>query len=149
MTRTRAVLIGINAALAALIGLCLWLPLPSLPVSKEAGQSAAASDGALPSREIAMPSLTRPLFHSGSTAPEASSSSQAETSAPGIRLVGVLLSEDAKIAFIERPDMPLVRLGEGEEIDGWAVTAIEPRQLTLTSQGQAVIYPLDPPSEGE
>jgi hypothetical protein len=147
MTKIRSVLIGMNVLLAALVCLCLWIPLPPLPI-QEARQVTVASSSTLPSREVAMPNLPRPLFHSGSDVSDAPSSREG-TSAPGIRLVGVLLSDDARIAFIERSEMPLERVGEGERIDGWTVTSIEPRQLTLTGQGQVMIYELDPHSEGE
>lgn len=102
-----------------------------------------------PEPEFAMPPLdsyaeivARPLF-SPSRRPPPAAEGDAEDDASEAKpalfiLTGVVISAEARLALIQRANIAgVVRVSEGEEIDGWLVEKIAPDRVTLR-QGAAV-----------
>ncbi|MCT8974711.1 hypothetical protein [Microbaculum marinisediminis] len=59
---------------------------------------------------------------------------------PSLRLVGVVLTEEAKIALMMAQDRSVKRLALGDEIDGWAVVKLDPETVELKLKGQRSVY---------
>ncbi|MEE1611419.1 hypothetical protein [Microvirga sp. CF3016] len=75
------------------------------------------------------PELARRLFR-GEPAPEHDVSSPSTEASPTMRLVGVVLTDERRIAVIELNGSTL-RVGEGDALEGWQVTRIERRMVEL------------------
>ncbi|NIX78439.1 hypothetical protein [Microvirga terricola] len=144
MSKRRTVLLALNIALAAAVSLSISLPEPLLSYSTGESRAAGVQLEAPVVRQTPPPSLDRPVFR---TAFVAASAPAGEIAMPEIRLVGVLLAEDARIAFIEQAGASLKRVGEGDEVDGWAVTSVDSHALTLSNQNRIAVYKLDSDSE--
>lgn len=146
MTKIRLALLLVDAILITGIGLLLCLPLPEIHIPEPEGPVSQASlDAPLP-RIIPAPELDHSLFRQSPSETQ-NREIQETLPAPEIRLVGILVSNEVRIVLIEQQDTPSRRLREGDDIDGWIVTSIESRSMTLTGQGRVAVYPLDPESE--
>lgn len=67
--------------------------------------------------------------------------------APDLAVSGVIVGTDTRIAIVKRPsDAVFTRLTPGSKIDGWTVSAIEPRAVVLKRDDRSVTIGLpDPP----
>jgi len=142
MLQPRWILLLGNVTILVATGFCLWLPIHMTDIPERTLQRSGVSPPAYHPREIAAPDLDRSLFQAAShdaPAPE----TQDLSSAPEMRLAGVLISDNLHIALIELQDASLQRVIEGDEVDGWIVTSIQPRSITLTGQDRVKVYPLD------
>lgn len=147
MSPHRTILLTLNLALAAGIGLCLVLPPPSIALP-ETGTTTLERLSMPPMPQVTIPVLTRPLFsHEETEVVEAETpATEPVAGQPNIRLVGVIWGEDVRMALVAAQDAPARRVSEGDDIDGWIVSAIEPRAITLSAGDEQAIYPLDSPS---
>lgn len=143
MTKFRLMFLIVDAILVAGIALVLWLPLPDIGRRAPEAAPQQAAPASLPHRSIPAPDLEQSFFRRG---PHDAQNSEPEEApaAPDIRLVGALVSDETRMALIERPNSPVQRLQEGDDVDGWILTGIEPQSITLTGQGQTAVYSLDP-----
>ncbi|WP_445504890.1 hypothetical protein [Microvirga sp. G4-2] len=146
MTRLRLVLLLANGALIVCVSLLLQLPLPVIDLSAPKGEISQVSANQPAIRTIPALDLEQSLFRPTSSDPQINESQEA-LSAPEIRLAGVLLSDEVRLVLVEQQDLPLRRLQEGDDFNGWIVTSIEPRSMTLMAQGQTAVYRLDPSSD--
>lgn len=81
--------------------------------------------------------VARPLF-SASRRPVTRKQplvAHSQTSPPDARLVGVLLTEEMRMALLTEGGKPPRRLAVGQEVDGWTIAAIEPRRVLLRQGG--------------
>src|SRR4051812_22949491 len=114
MSKLRWILILGNAAVLTATGLCLWLPTPRVEVAEPGVPGAGASPFRLHRRDIPAPHLERSLFRSQSDGPPPEP--KEASSAPEMRLAGVLISDDIHVALVEQQDSALQRIREGDEI---------------------------------
>lgn len=133
----------------------LTASLPHVDPEAVARREAGASAGAQPTEEEAAGLIavieSAPLFSAERHPPEAPpAESEAEPppevkTAPELRgrLAGVTLGPDEeKHAVFARPGEKPTVVQEGDEIDGWTVSSIEPGQVVLSSSfGEKVIKP--------
>lgn len=146
MTRLRLVLLLVNGGLIVCLILLLQLPFPEIDLSATKGEISQVSVSQPSLRAIPAPDLERLLFRPNLSNVQANESQEILT-APEIRLVGVLISDETRLVLVEQQGPPLRRLQEGDDINGWIVTSIEPRSLTLTAEGRTAVYQLDPSSD--
>lgn len=146
MTKLRLTLLLVNAFFAAGIALLLWLPPPAVDFPAPGGAISKTSLEPPSLRSIPAPEPDRSLFRNtpGDTR---NGEVQEALSAPQIRLAGVIVSDEARVVLIEQQGVPVRRLQEGDNIDGWIVAKIELRSVTFSGQGQVAVYPLDPGTE--
>lgn len=67
--------------------------------------------------------------------------------APDLAVSGVIVGNDTRVAIVKRPtDAVFLRLTPGSKIDGWTVSAIEPRAVVLRRDDRSVTIGMpDPP----
>lgn len=141
MRRRRLLLIGLNIALLA----AFWPFINS--GAPPSGYPAGSASMTAPSRFLPdpiprtePPSFARPLFRERLVPAE-----PVETPAPpglSVRLVGAALTEGHRIALVER-EGTVLRVEEGDELEGWQVTAIAPRAIRFTRAKQHIDVQLD------
>lgn len=144
MSLRRLLLVALNLALLA----AFW-PAIDRPAPVGAPAASALVDRAPPPvpdapRPPDPPDTGRPLFRSRLQPAEPVETPPEAESRPSVRLSGIVLMEDRRVALVEHGET-MVRVAEGDELDGWEVTAIEPRAIRLTRAEQQVEVPLDPP----
>lgn len=62
---------------------------------------------------------------------------------PPLLLVGAVVGESEAIAiFVNRNDQKVVRLRQGESLDGWSLTEVQPREVTLKQGDRSEVLAL-------
>jgi len=149
------------ASIAGLIYSDAWR-LPEAPptVPRAAPTQVAESSAESPPGETTPPALqefseiiARPLF-TADRRPDRPSAQETVTQAPvsapvspssdQFRVMGIVISEDAKTALIKPvgQNSEIQRVKEGQVVSGWKVTAIEPEAVTVTQGGRSEIIKL-------
>ena len=65
---------------------------------------------------------------------------------PPLLLVGAVVGEgDAIAIFVNRTDQKVVRLRQGESLDGWSLTSVQPREVTLKQGDRSEVLALQRP----
>jgi Tfp pilus assembly protein PilP len=121
-------LIGLNLALLAAFwpsGNELLSGDPLGPATYRQASVPLPESGSRPEQ----PELARRLFR-GEPAPERDVSPSSAAASPTMRLVGVVLTDERRVAVIELNGSAL-RVGEGDAVEGWQVTRIERRMVRL------------------
>ena len=100
-----------------------------------AGMAPPASGSSLPPVEAYKEVTQRPLF-SSTRQPQAESAPQSSGKGGALFLVGTIVTGHSRTALIKHgsPSV-LVRLSEGQKIEGWTLQSIEPDRVTLLSGG--------------
>ncbi|MDF2810744.1 MAG: hypothetical protein K0S56_1775 [Microvirga sp.] len=91
------------------------------------------------------PELARPLFRVGPS-PAEHEDPPGTGSSPNMRLLGIVLTEQRRIAVLER-DGATLRVEEGDDLNGWQVARIEPRKVRLKNSEQHIDVLLDTPAD--
>ena len=111
--------------------------LTALPEAEEDGPAAFAAIS------------ERPLFTPDRRPPEAADAPVAEPEAtppPAFVLRGVVHSGKVRRALLETAEnAPLLRLREGETLDGWEIVTILPRKMVMRQGEQSLEVPISPP----
>ena len=96
-----------------------------------------------PTRRPPPPPPPAPAF----VAPPVVVMAPAPVMAPDLAVSGVIVGTGTRIAIVKRPsDAVFTRLTPGSKIDGWTVSAIEPRAVVLKRDDRSVTIGLpDPP----
>jgi general secretion pathway protein N len=96
-------------------------PLPPQPASST-----------LPPIESFAEVTRRPLFSPTRQPPPAEVVKDTQGNASGFALLGIIISDDGRIALIEYGRPPaLARLKEGQAVDGWTLQSILPDRIVL------------------
>ncbi len=145
------VLLAANLAVGALVALelrqpdifvrTLALPSPEAPGQDTPVVSPGNPASILPGEADLAVVVARPLFSPTRRPPppdETASAATGPADLSGLRLVGVVGSENAYVAIIEysRPRGKTVHLRAGDKLEGWLVEKIETEQVIL-HQGDA------------
>ncbi len=70
----------------------------------------------------------------------------AEPEHPPFALIGAVVGENDAIAvFIDRTNQQLIRLRQGESHAGWALSSVQPREVTLKKADRTEILALQRP----
>jgi general secretion pathway protein N len=65
---------------------------------------------------------------------------------PPLMLVGAVVGEgDAIAILVNRTDQKVVRLRQGESLDGWSLTSVQPREVTLKQGDRSEVLALQRP----
>jgi hypothetical protein len=81
--------------------------------------------------------LARPLFSPTRRPPEAEATDHSETSLSDMRLTGIMITPDQRVAiFAPASGKPLVR-SEGDMISDWRIESIDGQSVSLTGPGGA------------
>lgn len=137
-----------SALLCAALGVVLVLELTSAGDDDAPASVAAAvsqpSSGNLPKApdRFALPPLgsfaevaERPLF-SSSRRPTAADAQQGAEQPFSATLAGIVISASSSSIIVSHGSPPvLTRLKQGDDLDGWAITAIEPNRVVLQRDG--------------
>ena len=59
---------------------------------------------------------------------------------PSLRLIGVVMSSDDKMAMVVDKSRKVKRIGLGDEFEGWTVAKVEPEMLELTLKDERSVY---------
>lgn len=66
--------------------------------------------------------------------------------APPLMLVGAVVGEgDAIAILVNRTDQKIIRLRQGESLDGWSLAAVQPREVTLKQGDRSEVLALQRP----
>lgn len=69
---------------------------------------------------------------------------------PSLRLVGVILTGDARLALLLDKERQVQRVAVGDEIEGWTVAKLGPSVVELKLQGERSVYRMfESASKGE
>jgi hypothetical protein len=96
--------------------------------------------------ELVATALARPLFSSTRRPPQAAVAGTGDSDLADRRLTGIVTTPGRRLAiFAVSGDKPL-KVAEGDEINGWRVESITPREVSLTGpSGSKTLQPkLDP-----
>ena len=96
--------------------------------------------------ELVATTLGRPLFSSTRRPPQNAAASNGDSDLADRRLTGIVTTPGHRLAiFAVSGDKPL-RVAEGDEVSGWRVESITPREVSLTGpSGSKTLQPkLDP-----
>jgi general secretion pathway protein N len=138
-----------------LFGAILFVELaPASDEDAVVGQAAARPDAPSPMtrpqnsrpEELVATILARPLFSSTRRPPQAASSGPADNDLADARLTGIVTTPSRRIAiFAVSGDKPL-KVAEGDDVSGWRIDSITPREVSLTGpSGAKTLQPkLDP-----
>src|SRR5215831_12602714 len=139
-----------------LFGVILLLELaPANDEDAAVAQEAARSDAASPTtrpqnwrpEELIATVLARPLFSSTRRPPQdASSGPSGDSDLADARLTGIVTMPSRRVAiFAMSGDKPL-KVAEGDDVSGWRVESITPREVSLTGPSGTKTLPpkLDP-----
>lgn len=67
---------------------------------------------------------------------------------PPLMLVGAVVGEgDAIAILVNRTDQKVVRLRQGESLDGWSLTSVQPREVTFMQGHRSEVLALQRPDE--
>lgn len=142
-------LIGLCVALAAL-AVWPWVALdaatsPRVAPSAIASAPLAEGDLALPPLETFRATVERPLFTATRAPPQVRPAQEAggELILGRYRLTGVMIAKENTTVLL-RPATggKVIRLGRGQELDGWKVVSITADQIVLSSGGKEQRIPL-------
>jgi hypothetical protein len=64
---------------------------------------------------------------------------------PKLRLVGVVMSDDTKLALLLDEKREMQRVGPGDEINGWSVVKVMPSEVELALEDQTTTFRLFDP----
>jgi hypothetical protein len=141
MSPLRIIQISVNLALLA----AFW-PLTNELLSSDASDLTAYKPSSVLSRASRswpeQPELTRPLFRGGPSPAGDDDRPLDVGSGPNIRLLGIVLADERRVAVLER-DGASLRVEEGDDLDRWHVTRIERRKIRLESSEQQIDVLLD------
>lgn len=146
--------------LAACGGLALWIAQqwqnPDPLLAENPGEKTYQSID-IPAVEQFMPPpldnysemVERPLFWASRRPPAAAAESAPETVAEnepvsppqGYRLTGVVISEGQPLALLSK-GQDVLRLREGEALDGWEIAEITPREIILRNDEHRLAWEL-------
>ena len=146
---TPLILIGPSAAVLGLAAiLCAVSPTVSATQAAEGDRPAAFEATRSrplfsPTRRPPPPPPPAPVL----VAPPAVVMAPPPVIAPDLAVSGVIVGTDTRIAIVKRPsDAVFTRLKPGSMIDGWTVSAIEPRAVVLRRDDRSVTIGMpDPP----
>ena len=118
----------------------------ALPDPAPAGEAAAVPDVALAPRAGFLVVVERPLFSQsrrpGAAAPL--SASEAGDGDIGALLVGIIFAEVGSIAMLKpQGGDALLRLQEGDRLNGWELASIEPQSVLFRRAGEETLLSLD------
>ena len=100
------------------------------PLNERSSPATEIKSGAQ-AREIAEPQLGPPQ-----RPPEAASSDNAgESRLPDVRLTGIVIEPDRRIAIFAVNGTKSVALSEGETLNDWRIDSISPQQVSLSGPG--------------
>jgi hypothetical protein len=145
MTPRRILLVSINVALVA----ALW------PAAMDLATRGPSPDTPLKRRAVSPPvlkqrpepaDLSRSLFRSGSPPVEEDAEAPAAESSSIIRLLGIIITDESRIAVLER-DGAVMRVQEDDDIGGWQIAEIATRKIRLENEEQNLEIPLDKPAD--
>jgi hypothetical protein len=105
------------------------------PVPPSVTLSKASNRFALPPLETFAEVTERPLF-SSSRRPPAIDAPQSTERSFGATLAGIVISASSRTIIVSHGDPPvLTRLKQGDDLDGWSITSIEPNRALLRRDG--------------
>jgi hypothetical protein len=125
-----------------------WLPLPSEGPAR--APRPAPAPGLVAEAELAMPPLEsfratveRPLFVATRSPARAIVETGGDLILGRYRLTGVVIARDRTTVLV-RPATggKVIRLEQGQELDGWKVTTISPDHIVLAAGGREQRIPL-------
>lgn len=92
--------------------------------------------------------LARPLFSSTRRPPQTASTEAAtDSDLAGTRLTGIVTEPGRRIAVFAVNGAKPLRLGEGEDVSGWRIESITPREVSLSGpSGSKTLQPKFDPS---
>lgn len=92
--------------------------------------------------------LARPLFSSTRRPPQTASTEAAtDSDLAGTRLTGIVTEPGRRIAVFAVNGAKPLRLGEGEDVSGWRIESITPREVSLSGpSGTKTLQPKFDPS---
>lgn len=153
MPPRRTALIAINMAAVVLLAAIVApgdkpvpprdraLPQPGNISSPPTGSARPQWDG-----NLSRP-LFRPLVSTVESRLPASAAQDRAPQRPRLRLVGILLDGERRLAVVERdPNGPATRIFQGDEVDGWRVGAIHRRAVSFQRDAAQFEIHLDPPA---
>ena len=142
-----ALLILLCAVFAAL-AVWPWLPLPSagparVPRPAPAPGLVAEAELAMPPLESFRATVERPLFVATRSPARPTVDTGSELILGRYRLTGVVITRDRTTVLL-RPATGgrVIRLEQGQELDGWKVTTISPDHIVLAAGGREQRTPL-------
>lgn len=143
MRPLRIILSGINLLLLA----AFWPVAGELLATdrvEHAAYKASPAPVPTPHPQAAQPDLTRLLFRAEPSRIERDDAPPDVGLASGrtMRLVGIVLTDQRRVAVLDR-DGTILRVAEGDQVDGWQVTRIERRKIRLQNAEQQIDVPLD------
>jgi general secretion pathway protein N len=136
----------LSALLCAGLGVALVVELnAAAPAARQAVSTAPGAAAALPeiSNRFTLPPLAsfaevieRPLF-SSSRRPTATETQQHVDQPLSASLAGIVISASSSSVIVAHGDPPLLtRLKQGDELDGWSVSSIEPNRVLFRRGGE-------------
>jgi general secretion pathway protein N len=149
----------LSALLCAGLGIALVVELnAAAPAAQQAASPAPPAAAALPeiSNRFTLPPLAsfaevieRPLF-SSSRRPTATETQQHVDQPLSASLAGIVISASSSSVIVAHGDPPmLTRLKQGDDLDGWSVSSIEPnRVLFRRGNEEQQLKPHDAPGQG-
>lgn len=135
---------------ASFAALAAWPWLPFAPAEPPRANRPAPPPGVVAEAELAMPPLEsfratveRPLFVATRSPPRATVESGPELILGRYRLTGVVIARDRTTVLL-RPATggKVIRLEQGQELDGWKVVTITPDHIVLSTSGREQRIPL-------
>lgn len=142
----RLLLIGINLGLVTAFGLSTGQLLSADPPHPRPKPASLPLPPSVPQREQA--DLTRSLFRVIPSAAEADNTPEEDPSTPNIRLLGIALTGEQRIAMVEH-NGTVTRVLEGDDLEGWRVRAITARTIQIENAEQHIDVTLDAPVTGQ
>jgi hypothetical protein len=143
---------------AAFAALAVWPWVQSGGATPPLVSAAASSPGPIAEADLSLPPLEtfsatteRPLFTATRSPPRAAVDSGGELILGRYRLTGVMIARDRTTVLL-RPvgGGKVIRLGQGQELDGWKVLTITADHIVLGSAGREQRIPLgNAPRSGE
>lgn len=120
--------------------------VPSEPATRS-GRQVAAHDDEPALKQLVATILARPLFSPTRRPAENAAEGRTETSLSDMRLTGILVTADQRLAiFAASSDKPLVR-SEGETISDWRIDTISTQSVSLSGpNGTTTLEPKSDPN---
>ena len=135
---------------SAVFGAVLFAELASapdqpiiVPSAPRAEVPATPPPQRLPVEQLVQTSLAQPLFSPTRRPPDSAAVARAaEPEALNVRLTGIVLEPERRLAIFAVPGSKPLSRAEGEEINDWRVESIGPSQVSLTgAAGTMVLEP--------
>jgi hypothetical protein len=140
-SRSRSILAFALLLASAALGSVVYDELAAAPVAASpsapsvpgtANEGPRATPFAMPPFDTYAEVTARPLFFPTRRPAPVQAASAELVDARALVLVGVILSETGRVALIARANLPGAnRVAEGQEIEGWTLTAIEADRVVL------------------